>query len=331
MANKRKDMLEIMKAHAVQMRMDADDDGQWITTENGHHVHLNSEGVPDKGNPHVLAAMSGKGGSGGKGSGEKKEGAKSGSKSALKTYREHEWGKDPAADHKVAQETLRSGDRSAIAAKMSDDADTLVEYGDDPDTLNGILSDYYAAGKLDDMLDEVGDDIDMGVSLSAYRNHEWGKDEDVDRFMAYRTLKYGDATAVREKMGDDMDTLYELGRDDPAVASGIIEGYKAAGMYDKLKSEYESTFEEELPSGSGSASASESSSGRSSTSQSGSSSPSGSGSSGSTKLPGTMDEFKGLLSSRGIDEKGFWDLVMANGGNAIQVIDTINKMPPRKN
>ena len=41
-----------------------DDDGQWIPTENGHHVHLNSEGVPDKGNSHVLAAMSGKGGSG---------------------------------------------------------------------------------------------------------------------------------------------------------------------------------------------------------------------------------------------------------------------------
>lgn len=57
----RKELLENMKAHAVQMRMDADDDGQWITTENGHHIHLNEEGVPDKGNPHVLAAMSSSG------------------------------------------------------------------------------------------------------------------------------------------------------------------------------------------------------------------------------------------------------------------------------
>ncbi len=249
MAKDRKEMLEIMKAHAVQMRMDADDDGQWITTENGHKVHLNSEGVPDKGNPHVLAAMSGKGGSGGKGSGEKKEGSKSGSKSALQTYREHEWGKDPAADHKVAQDTLRSGDRSAIAEKMSDDADTLVEYGDDPDTLNGILSDYFAAGKLGDMLGKVGDDVDLGVSLSDYRHHEWGKDEDVDRFMSYRTLKYGDAHTVRVKMGDDMDTLYELGKEDPEIASAIIGDYRAAGKFAKLKSEYESTFEEDLPTG----------------------------------------------------------------------------------
>lgn len=37
----------------------ADDDGSWITTENGHHVHLNEEGIPDKGNPHVISAMTG--------------------------------------------------------------------------------------------------------------------------------------------------------------------------------------------------------------------------------------------------------------------------------
>ena len=36
-----------------------DDEGRWVTTENGHHVHLNEEGNPDKGNPHVLAAAKG--------------------------------------------------------------------------------------------------------------------------------------------------------------------------------------------------------------------------------------------------------------------------------
>lgn len=41
-------------------RLDADDNkGQWITTENGHKVHLNEEGEPDKGNPRVVAAMNG--------------------------------------------------------------------------------------------------------------------------------------------------------------------------------------------------------------------------------------------------------------------------------
>ena len=43
-------------------RMDAadghfDDEGRWITTEEGHHVHLNKSGKPDKGNPHVVSKM----------------------------------------------------------------------------------------------------------------------------------------------------------------------------------------------------------------------------------------------------------------------------------
>ena len=34
-----------------------DDEGRWITTEEGHHVHLNKSGKPDKGNPHVVSKM----------------------------------------------------------------------------------------------------------------------------------------------------------------------------------------------------------------------------------------------------------------------------------
>ena len=41
----------------IHIRKDADDDGRWITTENGHHVHINAEGEPDKGNPHVVDKM----------------------------------------------------------------------------------------------------------------------------------------------------------------------------------------------------------------------------------------------------------------------------------
>jgi len=49
--------------HRRAMRLDArgirldKDDGRWITTENGHHVHLNEEGKPDKGNRSVINAM----------------------------------------------------------------------------------------------------------------------------------------------------------------------------------------------------------------------------------------------------------------------------------
>lgn len=40
-------------------RLDAksDEEGKWITTDNGHRVHINEEGEPDKGNPHVIATM----------------------------------------------------------------------------------------------------------------------------------------------------------------------------------------------------------------------------------------------------------------------------------
>lgn len=40
-------------------RLDEEDEGRWITTENGHHVHLNENGEPDKGNPKVIEAMTG--------------------------------------------------------------------------------------------------------------------------------------------------------------------------------------------------------------------------------------------------------------------------------
>lgn len=36
-----------------------DDEGRWITTKNGHKVHLNENGEPDKGNTHVIAKMTG--------------------------------------------------------------------------------------------------------------------------------------------------------------------------------------------------------------------------------------------------------------------------------
>ena len=40
-----------------EWNIDVDDDGRWITTENGHKVHLNEEGDPDKGHPKVIEKM----------------------------------------------------------------------------------------------------------------------------------------------------------------------------------------------------------------------------------------------------------------------------------
>lgn len=47
---------EINRAVNAHMHKDSDD-GRWITTENGHKVHINEKGVPDKGNRHVLEKM----------------------------------------------------------------------------------------------------------------------------------------------------------------------------------------------------------------------------------------------------------------------------------
>jgi len=51
------DMFRMRRSGRIAFR--TDDEGRWITTENGHHVHLNEEGEPDKGNQHVLSAMNG--------------------------------------------------------------------------------------------------------------------------------------------------------------------------------------------------------------------------------------------------------------------------------
>ena len=53
------DMVEAMWLEYKGRRKDGKDDeeGRWITTENKHKVHINEEGVADKGNPHVLAVM----------------------------------------------------------------------------------------------------------------------------------------------------------------------------------------------------------------------------------------------------------------------------------
>ena len=40
------------------VRFDAEE-GRWVTTEKDHKIHINSKGVPDKGNPYVIAVMKG--------------------------------------------------------------------------------------------------------------------------------------------------------------------------------------------------------------------------------------------------------------------------------
>lgn len=85
-----------------------DEEGGWITTENGHHVHINGEGVPDRGNPHVITAM---------------QGGKSGSESTGKSYK---WGEKQSpytgADHSI-QGYYKNGERAAYLESSDNDGD----------------------------------------------------------------------------------------------------------------------------------------------------------------------------------------------------------------
>lgn len=56
----REDSAEAILLREYGVRFD-EEEGRWVTTENDHKVHISAEGVPDKGNPHVLAVMKGEG------------------------------------------------------------------------------------------------------------------------------------------------------------------------------------------------------------------------------------------------------------------------------
>ena len=57
----RSDAVEAYRARRQKRLDDKDEEGRWVTTESDNRVHLNEEGVPDKGNPYVLAVMRGEG------------------------------------------------------------------------------------------------------------------------------------------------------------------------------------------------------------------------------------------------------------------------------
>ena len=57
----REDAIKRYRQRRAKRLSRMDEEGRWVTTENDHKVHINEEGVPDKGNPHVLATMRGEG------------------------------------------------------------------------------------------------------------------------------------------------------------------------------------------------------------------------------------------------------------------------------
>lgn len=99
-------------------RSDEDDDGRWITTENGHRVHLNGEGEPDKGNPHVVGAMThGSGGEAAKPSSFGGQTSAAFSK-AVKTAKENMAKTRPEVSWRVTAHTQEELDKEYPGAKL---------------------------------------------------------------------------------------------------------------------------------------------------------------------------------------------------------------------
>ena len=188
-------------------RKDADDgEGRWITTENGHHVHINAEGEPDKGNSHVIDKMN---------SGSANKGSK---KLTIADYRNHEWkpdenGNTSKEDHDFMVNLLKNGDDLAVRMATSDVIDAFESFADGTDgnkaanvwLLKEATDDFSEAGKLGYMQSRYREAFDepYPVSLEGYRswNFKHG-DEDLDDEFAALCYKYGDNRLKREIESD---------------------------------------------------------------------------------------------------------------------------------
>lgn len=121
-----------------RVNFDADDEeGQWITTENGHKVHINGEGVPDKGNPKVVEVMTG-----GSSPKERRAARSKSLAKSLKSDKGKYYGKRPVA--------LKLGKEEAVGIHQDKDGNYIVSIyhspGGNPTQLN------FAKNRRDDLV-----------------------------------------------------------------------------------------------------------------------------------------------------------------------------------
>ena len=172
------------------IRMDADEEGRWVTTDNGHKVHFNEGGEPDKGNPHVISKMNGGSGA----SSEKPKGEDGVRESYRRFLREL---RRSGADSDESQEALGNmidahlGDEvlyEKFKEIIDDHIASEVDFSEiDEDDLDSVA--YEEGERLrKEWHDEVKDGIARTLGLSKLPDHvskavddflEWNDDYDI--------------------------------------------------------------------------------------------------------------------------------------------------------
>lgn len=219
MKNESVKAFEKRRFNRLMARMDADDEeGQWITTENGHKVHINAEGEPDIGNSHVLAAMKGEGGSSKGGSAKSASPSKAVPKNpTMRQYREHPWGKDKNADKEMTKNAMKTGGpvaREAMGDVINNlDIDFETAGMNDLEFADQLMGDFADTGYLDTLRDEWGDDYPFTVG--GWRSRKWSPDnEEADTKFAELCYKYGDRRTKAEVVGNLEEVVEEGFRDE---------------------------------------------------------------------------------------------------------------------
>lgn len=210
--------------NAKGMNFDADDDGRWVTTENGHHVHFTSEGVPDKGNPAVLKKM------GFENAAKKVEGTQSKAKSASSKSRSTQ-----TQSH--SQETVEKATGGKISGYDAHLVSTSLErvgalsempVEQQASEFDKAYKEYDLARKRAKAGAKTGADIDDG-SYRKYLDAE-GRLLDVTRSIIYKATKDGKGNGISRSVYDKMQKLRVSGKPQIPAPSALVR--------DKDKEEY---------------------------------------------------------------------------------------------
>lgn len=218
------------------MNFDADDDGGWVTTENGHHVHFTAEGTPDKGNPAVLRKLG------------FEEAAKKVESTQTKAKSSSPGKKSEPSQHKPAvsqvettpthsQETVEKATGGKIngyeAHLVSTSLKRVGSLSEMPvekqaSEFNKAYKEYDLAKKRAKAGAKTGADIDDG-SFSKYLDAE-GRLLDVTRSIIYKATKDGKGNGVPHSVYDKMRKLRVSGKPQIPAPSALVrdkdkEGY----------------------------------------------------------------------------------------------------------
>lgn len=216
---------KIRRMERILSRLDAEDvddeEGRWITTENGHKVHINGEGEPDKGNPHVIDKME---------EGEKKK----------KTMRDFV---DLIGQFPDTLEGSQQFWRAVDGYLKDAPEETKITFKDEEEEWVKIEDGHW-------MSTTNGNIIDADEMLEMFEEEEFGQHPGDDRGITYEEPDVPDFSEEPETAGGSSDPK-RVGRSDAEkritaiLEEGYRSGYTSGETEEKLKKELDA-----LPDGS---------------------------------------------------------------------------------